>query len=171
MTMNTSEINFAALSLAVTSQEKPEWTCPHCGYEIDAFSDDYWREWPNSASDHLSDQKRQHLDYNCDGLFVKYTEVMKSWRTGNKRDRILLPSERRFIASKREDVPLRDKGEYVKIDAPHWLQWLNIKTYMVIGVAGYGRDLTYLLDNGDIVEHYDLLRFNQTYMEFESIYA
>lgn len=174
--MKNQSINFANLvlnveSLGVANTPKPEWTCPDCGYEISAFSEEYWSQWPNSASDHLSDLKRKHLNYNCDSAYkAEYKDIVDSWKTGNKRDRILIPTEKRFIVVYKEDVPKRNFCEFIELQHTDWLRWLNIKAYMVIGFASYGHDSMFLLDNGDIVDNYQLLKLVTTKYSYNRVF-
>ena len=146
----------------------PEWVCPHCGYEIDEFDPQYKNEWPNSSSDHLRELKHEHLRFNCDILFKEeYLDVIESWKTGNKKDRILLPKERRFFAMKIGDKFWIDRA--IPVD---WLKIYSLKINQVIGCASYGHDKKYLLDNGDIVINYNLLQYDISYIkpEFKVIY-
>lgn len=145
-----------------------EWVCPHCGYEIGEFDSQYWNEWPNSASDHLVQLKNEHLRFNCEVLErEEFLNIVESWKTGNKKDRILIPKEDRFFVMKIGDKSWRDKA--LAVD---WLKCYNIRINQVIGWARYGHDTKFLLDNGDIEINYDLLRYDTGYIkpEFKVIY-
>lgn len=56
--------------------EQPEWVCPCCGFQINAFDAIYWAEYPNSASMHLgqltAEHKAEHENEEVIETFIKW---------------------------------------------------------------------------------------------------